>query len=59
MGSEWRFDIQIQLLRTDGGLEYKNIDLFYQKTGVARQLNEQNCPLSNGKPKECIAPYSA
>ena len=46
---ERRFDCRIQVLRTDGGLEYKNVDLFCQKTGVARQFTEPNSPASNGK----------
>jgi hypothetical protein len=46
---ERRFDCRIQVLRTDGGLEYKNVDLFCEKTGVARQLTEPNSPGSNEK----------
>jgi hypothetical protein len=45
---EHRFDCRIQFLRTDGGLEYHNIDHFCQKSGVARQLTEPNSPALNG-----------
>jgi hypothetical protein len=46
---ERRFDCQIQVLRTYGGLEYKNVDLFCKQTGMARQLTELNNRASNGK----------
>jgi hypothetical protein len=46
---ERRFDCQIQVLRTDGGLEYRNVDFFCEQTGVARQTTEPNNPASNGK----------
>ncbi len=46
---ERRFDCRVQVFRTDGGLEYRNIDPFCQKTGVARQLTEPNSPAFNGK----------
>jgi hypothetical protein len=46
---ERRFDCRVQVPRTDGGLEYRNIDPFCQKTGVARQLTEPNSPASNRK----------
>jgi hypothetical protein len=38
---------RIQVLRTDGGGEYANVDLFCQQTGVARQITESSA--SNGK----------
>jgi hypothetical protein len=46
---ERRYDCRIQVLRTDGGGEYANVDLFCQQTGVARQTTEANSPASNGK----------
>ncbi len=46
---ERRFDCRIQVLRTDGGLEYRNIGPFCQKSGVTRQLTEPNNPASNEK----------
>jgi hypothetical protein len=46
---ERRYDCKIQVLRTDGGGEYANVDLFCQQTGVQRQTTEANSPASNGK----------
>ena len=46
---ERRFDCRIQYLRTDGGGEYANVDLFCQKAGIARQKTEADNPASNGK----------
>ena len=46
---ERRFDCKIQVLRTDGGGEYVNVDLFCEKTGIARQRTEADNPASNGK----------
>jgi hypothetical protein len=37
---ERRFDCRVQLLRTYGGGEYKNIDLFCERSGIARQRTE-------------------
>ena len=34
---ERRFNCRVQILRTDGGGEYVNIDLFCERTGIARQ----------------------
>jgi hypothetical protein len=50
-----RFDCRIQVLRTDGGLECRNIHPFCQKSGVARQLTEPKKPTSNGK--ACITQF--
>lgn len=47
--SEKRFNCRIHVLRTDGGGEYKNVDLFCRETGVARQVNEANNQAANGK----------
>ncbi len=46
---ERRFDYRVQVLRTDGGEEYANIDLFCERTGIARQRTEAENPSSNGK----------
>jgi hypothetical protein len=46
---ERRFDCRIQVLRTDGGGEYVNVDLFCAKNGIARQRTEADNPASNGK----------
>ena len=43
------FGFKIHVLRTDGGGEYANIDLFCQRTGVARQVSEARNQASNGK----------
>jgi hypothetical protein len=51
---ERRFDCQIQVLRTDGGLKYKNIDPFCEKTGVARQLTEPNTQSPMERRSVCI-----
>ena len=39
----------MHVLRTDGGGEYKNVDLFCKKTGIARQVSEARNQASNGK----------
>ena len=46
---EKRFDCRIHVLRTDGGGEYANVDLFCKRTGVARQISEARNQASNGK----------
>ncbi len=51
---ERRFDCRIQVLRTDRGLEYRNHDPFFQKTGVARQLTEQDSSASNDKAERML-----
>ncbi|GMF44369.1 unnamed protein product [Phytophthora fragariaefolia] len=48
---ERRFNVRGHMLRTDGGGEYRNLDLFCQQTGVARQVTEANTSASNGKAK--------
>ncbi len=35
---ERKYDCRILVLRTDGGGEYANVDLFCAHTGVARQV---------------------
>jgi hypothetical protein len=44
-----QFDCRVRVLRTDGGGEYVNIDLFCERTGIARQRTEADNPASNGK----------
>jgi hypothetical protein len=46
---ERRFDCRIQVLRTDGGGKYANIDLCCERTGIVRQRTEADNPASNGK----------
>ena len=46
---ERRFNCRIHVLRTDGGGEYANVDLFCKSTGVARQISEARNQASNGK----------
>ena len=46
---ERRFNCRIHVLRTDGGGEYANVDLFCKSTGVARQISEARKQASNGK----------
>lgn len=37
------------MLRTDGGGEYKSVDLFCRDAGVARQIKESGNQAVNGK----------
>uniref|UniRef100_A0AAV1TD71 Integrase catalytic domain-containing protein n=1 Tax=Peronospora matthiolae TaxID=2874970 RepID=A0AAV1TD71_9STRA len=46
---ERMFECKIHILRTDGGGGYKNVDLFCQLTGIARQISEARNQASNGK----------
>uniref|UniRef100_A0AAV1UP75 Integrase catalytic domain-containing protein n=1 Tax=Peronospora matthiolae TaxID=2874970 RepID=A0AAV1UP75_9STRA len=46
---ERRFNCRIHVLRTDGGGEYANVDLFCKSTGAARQISEARNQASNGK----------
>ena len=46
---ERRFGCKILVLRTDEGGEYRNVDLFCQTTGVARQISEARNQASNGR----------
>ncbi|CCI11341.1 unnamed protein product [Albugo candida] len=48
---EKQFDCKIHVLRTDGGAEYKNVDIFCKKKGVRRQISEAENQASNGKAK--------
>jgi hypothetical protein len=46
---ERQFDCRVRVLRTYGGGKYVNIDLFCERTGIARQRTEADNPASNGK----------
>uniref|UniRef100_A0AAV1VBX8 Integrase catalytic domain-containing protein n=1 Tax=Peronospora matthiolae TaxID=2874970 RepID=A0AAV1VBX8_9STRA len=46
---EKSFDCRIHVLRTDGGGEYMNVDLFCKAAGVERQNSEARNQASNGK----------
>jgi hypothetical protein len=46
---EKRFNVKVHVLRTDGGGEYKNVELFCQNSGIARQITEANNSAANGK----------
>uniref|UniRef100_A0AAV1VCP9 Integrase catalytic domain-containing protein n=1 Tax=Peronospora matthiolae TaxID=2874970 RepID=A0AAV1VCP9_9STRA len=46
---ERHFDCRIHVLRTGGGGEYANVDLFSKRTGVARQISEARNQATNGK----------
>ena len=48
---ERRFNCRIQVLRTDGGGEYKPLDVFCKETGVVRQISERDNQSINGKAK--------
>lgn len=47
--SENRFDSKIHYLRTDGGSEYRVVDLFCENSGGRCQLSEAGNQASNGK----------
>ena len=40
-----QFNVRVHVFRKDGGGEYRNLDLFYEQTGVGRQTSAS----SNGK----------
>lgn len=46
---EREFNCRIHVLRTDGGGEYKTLDMFCKATGVSRQVSEARNQASNGK----------
>ena len=46
---EREFNLKIHVLRTDGGGEYKTLDVFCKATGVSRQKSEDRNQASNGK----------
>jgi hypothetical protein len=46
---EKRFNVKVHVLRTDGGGEYKNVELFCQVSGIVRQITEANNSAANGK----------
>ena len=46
---ERQFNCRIHVLRTDGGGEYKPLDVFCKEVGVSRQVSERDIQASNGK----------
>uniref|UniRef100_A0AAV1UCR1 Integrase catalytic domain-containing protein n=1 Tax=Peronospora matthiolae TaxID=2874970 RepID=A0AAV1UCR1_9STRA len=46
---ERQFNCRIHVLKTDGGGEYKTLELFCKDTGIARQVSEPRNQASNGK----------
>lgn len=46
---ERQFNCGIQVLRTDGGGEYRTLDRFCKETGIAHQISEARNHSSNGK----------
>ncbi len=46
---ERQLECRVRVLRTDGGGGYVNIDLFCERTGIARQRTEADNPASNVK----------
>jgi hypothetical protein len=46
---ERAFNCRIQMLRTDGGKEYRATDLFCESTSIHRQRTEPNQSVTNGK----------
>ncbi|KAG2930636.1 hypothetical protein PC115_g6420 [Phytophthora cactorum] len=46
---ERQFNCRIHVLGTDGGGEYKTLNLFCKDTGIARRVSEQRNQASNGK----------
>ena len=49
MSFDREFICRIHVLRTDGGGDYKTLEMFYKETGVSRQVSEARDPASNGK----------
>ncbi|OWZ16252.1 LOW QUALITY PROTEIN: hypothetical protein PHMEG_0009977 [Phytophthora megakarya] len=43
------FNVRVHVLRTDGGGEYKLLDVFCAQTGIAWQMTEPRTSASNGK----------
>lgn len=46
---ERRFNAKIQVLRTDGGTEYNNLNKYCATLGIRRQISEPRNQASNGK----------
>ena len=46
---ERQFKYRIHVLHTDGGGEYKALDLFSKEAGVCRQVGERDNQASQGK----------
>ena len=50
---ERQFNCRVHVLRTDGGGECENVDLFCKSTGVSRQVSEARNQASNKNLREC------
>lgn len=46
---EKEFNVRVHVLRSDGGGEYMNIDLFCRTQGIKRQITERDNQAANGK----------
>lgn len=46
---ERQYHCRIHVLRTDGGGEYRTLELFCKKTEIVRQISEPRIQASNGK----------
>ena len=46
---ENQFNCRVRILRTDGGGEYKSVELFCKRTGIGRQVTEPHNSASNRK----------
>lgn len=46
---ERAFDCKVYILSTNGGGEYRNVDISYKSTGVIREISEATNQASNGK----------
>ncbi|KAE9227078.1 hypothetical protein PF004_g11461 [Phytophthora fragariae] len=53
---ERQFHCRIHVLRTDGGGEYKTLDLFCKDTGIARHASEPRNPARNETAERMLAP---
>ena len=54
---ERMFKCKLHILRTDGGGEYMNVDLFCQRTEIARQVSEARNQASNGNAERTHRTY--
>ncbi|KAE9035792.1 hypothetical protein PR002_g7384 [Phytophthora rubi] len=53
---ERQFHCRIHELHTDGGGEYKTLDLFCKDTGIARHVSEPRNPARNDTAERMLAP---
>lgn len=47
---ERSLDCKVHILRTDGGGEYRNVNMFYKTIGVTKQVSEAENQASKRKP---------